>query len=214
MKKSIALILLIGTLGLMAFSPTGKGITAVATATPTPVPTVVPDALPNGMEVWCFPEGTTYAQDPAALQKSDQAIDIVYNGGLTFKGPYSACFVQLPNESQYQNAIIAFFDQSNSGAFYKRSLYKNGDGLIAVIKHTYLVNAPLWQANYRLEIQGEDGSTLFAAPLHYERNWQAQRCWNGNMPNPVTYRCPLQLDLHPWDAGYGKPLPTIMPTEE
>jgi hypothetical protein len=217
MKKSFALILLIGTIGLMAFSPVRQGVAAVATATPTQTPTAfeVPAELPDGMEFWCLPEGVPYSKDAATVEKGDLAVDVAYDeNGFLLEGPFGGCFVQLPNESQYKNAVIAFFDNSNSGAFYKRNLFENGDGLLAIVKHSYIIDAPLWQTVYRMAIVAEDGTELFSAPLNYQRKWQADRCWNGNMPNPVTMRCPLQLDLHPWDAGYGKPLPTVKPKAE
>ena len=210
MKKSIALILLLGAVGLLAFVP-AAAVEITNTPTPTPTLTQVSDAPLEGMAIWCLPEGITYPKDPAEIQKNDQAIAIEYDAGYTFRGPYSACFIQLPLNNQYEDATVAFFDISNSSSFYTQKFYKNGDGLIAVVNHSYLVDAPYWQTHYRIEIQAEDGSVLFSAPLLYAREWQAERCWNGNMPNPVTYRCPLQQDLHPWDAGYGKPLPTLKP---
>lgn len=211
MPKIIPVLLLIGIAFSLAFSPINSGNNAVAAATPTPIAEVAAD-LPDGMELWCLPEGVPFPKDPTEVEKSTRAVDIEFSDSFVLKGPYSGCFLQLPAESQYEDAKIAVFDQSNSAAWYTRNLVKNEDGLIATLTHSYIVNPPMWQAHYRLEIQNGDGDVLFSTPMYYQRKWQADRCWNGNMPNPTTLRCPLQQDLHPWDAGYGKPLPTLKPT--
>jgi hypothetical protein len=211
MPKIIPVLLLIGIVFSMAFSPVDLGKVVSAAATPTPTAEISAD-LPEGMELWCLPEGVAFPKDPAEITKGTLAISIEYSDGFVLNGPFSGCFVQVPAETQYEDAKIAIFDQSNSSAWYTRNLVKNGDGLIAVLTHSYIVNPPMWHARYRLEIQSADGTVLFSTPLLYQRKWQAERCWNGNMPNPTTLRCPLQQDLHPWDTGYGKPLPTLKPT--
>jgi hypothetical protein len=209
MPKIIPIIILIGIVFSMAFSPLGQLDLAAVTPTPS---TQEPVEFPTGMAFWCLPEGMTYPKDPTAVEKSTQAVEAVFSDtGIVLNGPFSVCYLQLPDEEIYQTAEVAVYDQSNSAAWYTRKLIAHEEGLIAALKHSYLVNPPLWRARYRLEILDADGSALFSTPLVYQRKWQAERCWNGNMPNPTTLRCPLQQDLHPWDAGYGKPLPTVKP---
>ena len=211
MPKVLPILLLIGLAFSLAFSPMDSGKASAVAATPTPTGEILAD-LPDGMAIWCFPEGISFPKDAAEVVKSTRAIEVEFIKGFTLNGPYSACFVQLPADSQYADAKIAVFDQSNSAAWYTRNLVENEDGFITALTHTYIVNPPVWRAKYRLEIQSGEGEVLFSTPLIYQRKWQAERCWNGNMPNPTTLRCPLQQDLHPWDAGYGKPLPTLKPT--
>jgi hypothetical protein len=215
MKKQITIFFLTVMFVGMAFRPTDQALLEVYTATVTPdgePAAKVVDPLPEGMEFWCLPVDVPYVKDPAAVQKSDLAVDVKYGeDGFTLRGPFSVCYIQLPAESQYDDAVISFFDLSKGPAWYTCNLSKNGTGLIAVLTHQYLVDPPFWRLHYSIEIQADDGPVLFFSPLLYDRKWKADLCWNGNMPDPVTFRCPLQLDLHPWDAGYGKPLPTVKP---
>jgi hypothetical protein len=221
MRKIFSGSLLIGIfivmLTIMAFVPFSQVESSLDTATATPTATateVVSVPLPDGMEFWCLPEGISYPKDPANIVKTDDAIDALYDGtNLSIKGPLSGCFVTMPDEGQNADNMVAIYDNSNSAAWYTRKFYKSQDGLVSILKHSYIINPPYWKINYRMEVLDENGKVLFDAPLVYSRNWAPDVCWNGKMPNPKTYLCELQQDQHPWDAWYGKPMPTGVPQD-
>lgn len=212
MRKILLLLSLFSFAFLLAFVPyPSQAQTTAVAVTPTIPPPEIPPNL-EGLSIWCLPQGVSYVHDLSKLEKSEQAVEVSYTqDGFMLVGPLSACFLQLPAAAAADGMQVAIFDQSNSAAWYTRPLVAGTQGWIAPLTHSYLVNPPYWSLNYRLQLQNASGETVFSAPLHYERNWLAERCWNGNLPNPITLRCPLQQDLHPWDAGYGKPLPTLKP---
>ena len=213
MRKAISILLLIGMFIIMAFVPYSQVNYHLITATPMArlLATETERAskpLPDGMDIWCLPGGTVYPKDPAQITKPDNAVDAFYDGiTLAIEGPASACFVFIPDDGVNANNTVAIYDKSNSGAWYTRQFHESQDGLIAILKHSYIIDPPYWIVHYRMEMLDENGEVLFEAPLTYSRNWLPEPCWNGKMPNPVTYLCELQQDQHPWDAWYGKPMP-------
>ncbi|MBI9048694.1 MAG: hypothetical protein JEZ00_04715 [Anaerolineaceae bacterium] len=218
MKKAIAIFLFIGMFIVVAFTPKSQVGVNMIRATPTPTMTASEpeiEPLPDGFEFWCLEAGTVFPKDTALVQKGDDAIEAVYDeNGFTITGPFSVCYVQIPDEGQNADNLVAIYDNSNSAAWYVRKFYQSEDGLVAELKHSYIVDPPHWQLNYRIELQDDNGEALFSAPLIYQRNWRAKLCWNGKMPNPVTYLCERQQDQHPWDAWYGKPMPTPIPSDD
>ena len=218
MRKAISISLLIGMFIVMAFVPFRQVSATLITATPTPTVTAteaVSEPFPDGMEMWCLPEGTPYSRDPSQIAKPDDAVDAFFDGTtVSIKGPFSACFVFLPDEGSNADNTVAIYDKSNSGPWYTRKFYESQDGLVAILNHSYIINPPYWTINYRMEILDKNGEVLFEAPLAYSLNWTPDTCWNGKMPNPITYLCELEQDQHPWDAWYGKPMPTGMPSDD
>jgi hypothetical protein len=82
-----------------------------------------------------------------------------------------------------------------------------------VLTHSYFVAPGWWDVTYKLALQGPAGNLLEPVPANLHR-WKPEKCWNGNYPNINTLRCPLPEDLHPWDAGYGTPIPTRTPVDD
>ena len=217
MRRALSISLLIGMFIVMAFVPFGQVSASLITATPTQTLTATVEAevsepLPDGMEIWCLPDGLPYPNNIAKITKPEEAIDIFYDGEkISYEGPSSGCFVFLPNEGSNADYAVAIYDLSNSGPWYTRVFHESQDGLIAILKHSYIINPPLWAVSYRIEILDGDDEVVFEAPFEYSRNWAPDACWNGKMPNPVTMLCERQQDQHPWDAWYGKPMPTGVP---
>ena len=217
MRKAISVIMLISMFVVMAFMPFSQVSHSLITATPTPTATLtatemVSEPLPDGLDIWCLPDGVAYPKDTTQITKPEEAVDAYYDGEtILIKGPASACFVYLPDEGTNADTTIAIYDQSNSGPWYTRRFYESQDGLVAIMSHNYITNPPYWRINYRMELLDEAGEVLFEAPLTYSRNWTPTTCWNGKMPNPITLLCELQQDQHPWDAWYGKEMPEGIP---
>lgn len=220
MRKAIAIPLLIVMFIVMAFVPFGQVSASLVTATPTqtvtaPVVEEVGELLPDGMEIWCLPDGIPYPKNAAEITKPEEAIDVFYDGEtISYEGPSSGCFVFLPDEDSNAAYKVAIYDQSNTGPWYTRSFNESQDGLIAILKHSYIINPPFWEVNYRIELLDGDSEVVFEAPFQYSRMWAPDKCWNGKMPNPVTMLCERQQDQHPWDAWYGKPMPTSQSSED
>ena len=215
MRKAISILMLIGMFVVMAFIPFSEVSHSVITATPTATLSateVVSEPLPDGMEIWCLPEGITYPKDPTQIEKPKDAVDAFFDGTTVYiTGPSNGCFVYLPDEKDNIGNTIAIYDNSNSGPWYKLTFNESKDGLVAIMNHTYITNPPYWRINYRMELLDETGDVLFEAPLTYSRKWAPNICWNGKLPNPTTLLCELQQDQHPWDAWYGKEMPEGIP---
>ena len=183
MRKAISVLMLISMFVIMAFMPFSQVSHSLDTATPTVTLTpteVASEPFPDGMEIWCLPEGIAYPKDPAQIEKPENAVDAFYDGTTVFiEGPASACFVFLPDEGSNAENTVAIYDQSNSGPWYTRKFYESQDGLVAILSHTYITNPPYWKINYRIELLDEAEEVLFEAPLSYSRNWTPTTCWNG-----------------------------------
>jgi len=84
----------------------------------------------------------------------------------------------------------------------------------ATLRHTYIIAPPLWDVSYKFALfDAGSAAELRRDTVNFHR-WTPTLCWNGRKPNPITLRCPLAQDLHPWDAGYGTPMPTGLPEED
>jgi hypothetical protein len=140
------------------------------------------------------------------------------NGVLTVRNlPAAACvFLYTFNQPVPAGLKLAVFD-NNKGQPWLVADLKPVEGaaqtVSAALYHTYIIAPPMWQIRFEFVVSDANGIELRRDTVDLNR-WVPKNCWNGRPPNVFTLTCPLPLDLHPWDAGYGTPMPTFPPDDE
>ena len=188
-----------------------------ATSTPTTAPTLGP-AADNSLSGWCLPEGVSvdYIESPLTPYP-DSRIGTAANGAFEVRNlPAAACtFVYTFNQPAPQGLTLAVYSGDSSEPWMTaplEALEGQPESVSATLTHTYITAFPFWQTAYRFAVLDSAGAEVRSDPVNLYR-WQPELCWNGQLPDLNTLRCPLQQDLHPWDAGYGTPFPTPKPSE-
>lgn len=180
------------------------------TLEPTPLPSLTPIPALAVVEfhAWCMPEkfGIAPVVSSAALPENGRTATL--DGDvLTLLYPDSVCVFSFTfNQSAPDGMSLEWLYRSGSESpWWTIDLQPdptNPQTLFGTTTHSYIINPPLWFIDYRLQLHDSDGAVLWEAPMHLERDWQPELCWNGVLPNPVTLLCIKQQDLHPWDPGY------------
>jgi hypothetical protein len=198
--------------------------TEVPTATPTPLPTSTPEptATPqlalaqDGFSGWCLPENVlvSAASDPMNPPPAAEKSKIVDNALEIRNMPFSVCiFMYKFNQTAPAGLKLEIYDLNQKIPWWKTDL-NPVDGQTGTVytrlRHTYIVNPPLWNVSYVFVVRDANGTELQRSQVNMHR-WATGLCWQGTYPDPITLYCPLQQDLHPWDPGYGKKLPTVTP---
>ena len=188
-----------------------------ATSTPTAAPTFGP-AVENSLSGWCLPEGVSVAYIESPLTPyPDSRIGTAVNGAFEVRNlPAAACtFVYTFNQPAPQGLTLAVYSGDSGEPWLTaplEALEGQPESAAATLTHTYITAFPFWQTAYRFAVLDAGGTEVRSDPVNLYR-WQPELCWNGQLPDLNTLRCPLQQDLHPWDAGYGTPFPTPKPSE-
>jgi len=173
----------------------------------------------NGLSAWCLPENEplSLTEDPASPPASARRGEIV-GGALEIRNlPVSACvFVYTFNQPPPDDLKLEIYEHNQKTPWWTAALQPAAGTLnaaAAVLRHTYIIAPPLWDVSFEFAVRDSAGNELRRDTVNLHR-WTPELCWNGRYPNPITLRCPLPLDLHPWDAGYGTPIPTFPPEED
>lgn len=131
---------------------------------------------------------------------------------LTLKGkqlevliPAAYCAIVVRfNQAAPQGAQLYFYDSGN--AFIKTPLKPvdgQPDAAWTAVKHTYVVNPPLWAVAYELSVVDPQGKELWKNNVKFYKDMK--KCPFGDTPNPVTLWCtitdPWEIEPHP-DATY------------
>ena len=128
--------------------------------------------------------------------------------------PFSICnFMYNFNQPAPAGLKLEIYDLNQKKPWWTTELKPvdaHPNMVYAPLRHTYIVNPPLWNVDYEFVIRDANGNELQRNQVNLYR-WATGLCWQGTFPDPVTLYCPLQQDLHPWDPGYGKKLPTVTP---
>jgi hypothetical protein len=194
------------------------------TQTPKPPPTSTNTAVPvlgfadDGISAWCLPEDAAInlvedLQNPPAYAR----LANVVNRELEVNNlPSSACVILYHfNMAAPQGISLNVYDQNQDSPWLTTELVPLKDNpqvAAAVLTHSYITAPPFWNISYQFALKNSQGSELRSDKVNLHR-WVPERCWNGNLPNVFTLTCPLQQDLHPWDTGYGTPMPTAPPED-
>lgn len=187
-----------------------------ATATNTPAPTFGPAA--DGISAWCLPEeadllSTTDPANPPSFAKiakwNGQSLEV---NNL----PSNGCvFLYTFNQNILDPLKLEVFAAGITGPFLTADLVpvpRNEKAAYAVLRHSYIITPPVWDISFTFVVSNSQGQKLRTDQVNLHR-WVPKLCWNGRRPNPLTLRCPLPQDQHPWDPYYGTPMPTGEPEE-
>lgn len=188
-----------------------------ATATNTPAPTFGPTT--DGISGWCLPEdadltSTTDPANPPSFAK------IAEWNGLSLEVnnlPSNGCvFIYTFNQAVPDSLKLEVFDKGITGAFLTADLVPvpgNENAVYAVLRHSYIITPPVWDISFTFVVSNSGGQELRSDQVNLHR-WVPKLCWNGLRPNPLTLRCQLPQDQHPWDPYYGTPMPTGEPEQD
>lgn len=208
---------------LVPSTPTAES-TPTLTITPSPEPTLTATLVPtlgftdSAISAWCLPENTSLAalQDP--LSPPDTARIGNFSEGVLqiYNLPVGACVVVYHmNMAAPSGLQLSIFDQSLTNPWLSidlKPVESDPTSVYAQLTHSYIITPPYWNISYQFSVTDSSGVELRRDQVDLNR-WQPKPCWNGRLPNVFTLTCPLKQDLHPWDAGYGKPIPTDEPVE-
>lgn len=201
--------------------------TAVPTLTatpplPTPTPLPLPSATPelalaqDGLSAWCLPPNVlvSAASDPLAPPAKAE-LSKVEKGALEIRNmPFSVCnFLYTFNQPAPDGLTLEIYDQGQKTPWWKTDLSPISDKptiAYTALRHTYIIDPPLWNVSYDFVLRDSSGTELHRDRVNLHR-WVTGLCWQGTYPDPITLYCPPQQDLHPWDPGYGKALPSVTP---
>ena len=187
-------------------SPTVAPTVPPTPTTPPPTSTSVPQA--DQLTAWCMPEGyypASATTDPTSMPKIAKTGSMV-KGALEFVVPFSSCtFVYTFGQAKPAGTDLEIYDLTPT-PWLKVALTassSNPNVMYAVIRHTYIINPPLWTTTYRFVVRTPDGTKIKEDPLTFRR-YTPTPCWNGLLPNVIKLTCQKQEDIHPWDASYPK----------
>jgi hypothetical protein len=197
--------------------PTATPLPPTETAAPPPSPTAAILGLaPDGVSGWCLPENVLVSAASDPLKPPERAnLGKVENGALEIRNmPFSVCvFLYKFNQPAPAGLKLEIYDLNQKAPWWKVDLLPvNGqpETVYTNLRHTYIVNPPLWNVGYEFAVRDASGKEVTRGKVNLHR-WETGLCWQGTLPDPNTLYCPLQQDLHPWDPGYGKVLPTVTP---
>ncbi len=176
------------------------------TATVTPIPALEVKEV----NAWCMPAiyGAVGAITSASMPENGRAATQTSDGTISLLYPDSICTFSFTfNQVSPEGLSLKWFEESNLiTPWLTMNLQtdpENEQVAFSTTNHSYVVAPPLWFIDYHIQLQAQDGSVLWEGPIHLERDWQPELCWNLVLPNPVTLLCAKMQDLHPWDPGYG-----------
>jgi hypothetical protein len=145
------------------------------------------------------------AADPTIMPKIAKTGSMV-NGTLSFQVPFSSCtFVYTFGQAKPAGTKLQIYDMTPAPwlTVTLKSSSSNPNIMYAVVKHSYIINPPLWTTTYRFVVTAADGTKIKEDPLTFHR-YAPELCWNGLLPKVNTLTCQKQEDIHPWDASYPK----------
>lgn len=194
-------------------APTLTSTPLPATQTPQPSQTPVLETQISG---WCLPAEVLVSAASDPLKPPERAqVGVIEKGALEIRNmPFSVCvFLYTFNQPAPTGLKLEIYDLNQKTAWWKTDL-KPVDGkantVYTNLTHSYIIDPPLWNVGYEFVVRDAGGKELQRNVVNLHR-WTTGLCWQGTYPDPVTLYCPLQQDLHPWDPGYGKKLPTVTP---
>jgi hypothetical protein len=217
--------------------------TAVEVMEPTAEPTVIPTeaVLPSptpepekatptsaapqpltaeSVQGWCLPEGAALAvtgdplNPPTSARVGESSPDSLEIRNL----PVIACvFTYTLNGPAPENLQLQVFEMRAGKPWLTADLTPvegSPNTVSAVLRHNYIIAPPLWDVSYKFALVDSGANTELRRDTVNLHRWTPELCWNQQKPNPITLRCPLPQDQHPWDPWYGKPMPTGVPEED
>jgi len=196
--------------------------TLAATATlipsPTPVPptpTITPVPAEEQVTGWCIPREKAMVvkagPDPVIMPEGAQPMGLK-GGALEIVTPVLSCTLVFNlGQPVGEGALLQLNDRLGHPWLTVDLITAPNDPnrAYAVLTHTYVTDPPVWEIIYPIAAKNSAGENLWSGSININKGWLPEPCWDGQLPNPITLRCHLQQDLHPWDYAYTPPPPAV-----
>jgi hypothetical protein len=170
--------------------------------------------MPEGFNAWCSTLDTQVAAQGWIQPVNARLVQLV-DGLPELIFPAQNCtFVFTLKEPLPSGTELWLYDLGSS-PWLKKSLLPVPDDPNAgyiTLTHDYIVNPPVWAISYRFELH-TGTNLLWSNDVNFKNakrpTWRCRTNDTslGPYPNPVTGHCSPDIELHPWDAGFGTPGP-------
>jgi hypothetical protein len=186
-------------------------VVAAATETATPAPAAQEPTL----NAWCMPAEvmTTLTSGVAQISMPANALPATSTNGLTtLLYPASSCsFVFNLSTPLADGTTLEFYDNGSKTTPWLKAkvnqMPDNPNTGVALVKHTYVVNPPMWSITYHLILRSPDGAALWSQDVKFKYRWQPTPCWDGSIGDFTDLSswdgCHYKPDAHPWDPYFG-----------
>lgn len=181
--------------------------TATPTASPTPDVLVV---LPDGFTPWCMPNETTYSPEDLArtgeMPQNARAGEIGDSGLMELIIQVQSCTLMFNfNQPVPEGTVVKIYDLNPSPflTIPMTVVSENPTKAFVTVVNPYIIDPPYWSIEYRIEVVDPTGQILWLQPVVFRRSGVIGYCWDGSLPDPVTYQCHNPGEAHPWDPWYG-----------
>ena len=162
-------------------------------------------------KAWCSTIKTSQETGKPWEMPSD-ALPALNNDGIPqLNIPSTHCTMLFTfDQALPANAELLVYDIYNT-AWLKLPLQAvdgNANMGYVVIKHESIIDPPLWETKAKYEVKAGDQSLWSSEIIFFDKNIPNWRCVSNNAPpRKDTGKCDSQIELHPWDAGWGTPGP-------
>jgi hypothetical protein len=170
--------------------------------------------MPEGFNAWCSTLDTALAEQDWIQPINARVVQMV-NGIPEISFPAQSCtFVFTLKEPLPAATELWLFDLASS-PWLKKTLLPvpdNPNSGYIILTHDYIINPPVWATLYRFELHA-DSKLLWSNDINFinlkRPTWRCRTNDTslGAYPDPVTGHCSPDIELHPWDAGFGTPGP-------
>lgn len=195
--------------------PSSLAPTASLTGQPDQVtpPAVGANIPADSFAGWCVPRNVLDTPDSlrqaGAMPEGANPVMVVNGEKEVVIESQNCSFVYTMDNPVPAGMQLKMFDNSGS-PFLTTNLTPTiqfpNMGFVTVT-HPYVINPPFWTIVYRLDLVGPDGKTLRSDEVNFKRGWVPRTCYDGSWPDPVTLKCKVKGEAHPWDPWYGKEYP-------
>lgn len=179
----------------------------IPTATPTPEKLSV---LEDQMNYWCVKKDSLPSDKPWIMPVDGRAGSIVDGiPEVTFLA--GTCTIVFPLSQPVADSLQVWVMDSTNAPFIRTTLIPAGDDLkvgYIVIKHPLMVDPPEWQMTYKIALRTDSNEVVWQSNFSFRNSKKPTwYCWDGTLPDVITNRCKNEIELHPWDPGFGTPGP-------
>jgi hypothetical protein len=188
---------------------------ATATLAPTPTPDSLA-VLPEGFNPWCLPFYTAFPAAEVALtgdmpQAGQPGVVNSETGQMEMVIQVSSCTLMFTfNRPVPQGTTLNMYDLNPSPflSLPMTIVSEHPEKAFVNLVNPYIVDPPFWSIDYQVEIVDPNAQVVWQEPVTFKRSGILGYCWNGTIPDPVTFKCNIPGGAHPWDPWFGGDYPT------
>jgi hypothetical protein len=163
------------------------------------------------LKAWCNTVKTTASTANAWEMPADAVPALDNKGRPQLNMPSTSCTLVFTfDQALPKDAQLMVYDIYNT-PWLKLMLQPvdgNANMGYVILKHESIIDPPLWETKAQYEVKSGDQSLWAKEIIFFDRNIPNWRCVSNNAPpRKDTGRCDSQIELHPWDAGWGTPGP-------